>query len=274
MSQRTRFDASAERHRVRAVGGIPLSPEIFEKINIVPESQDHGDLKKKLGNPTSVGYLAFVVCLTPLAMDLMGWRGAGGSGAAQVASFYFIGGMLSLIAGILEFILGNTFPFVVFTSYAGYWFSLGGTLSPGFNAAGAYSISGHDAKEGGASVGFNASFGFYILTWALLTFIFLICSLRTNIANVLLFLFLDITFCLLTGVYFNLASGNPQMATSLLRASGTVAMLSCNAGWYILVALLLESLDFPVKLPMGDLSKFITSASEIRARRKESLDYV
>jgi len=272
MSQRTRFDTSSDR-RVRTAGGIPLSSEIFEKINIVPENRSH-DLKKTLANPTPIGILAFVVCLTPLAMDLMGWRGAGGGGAAQVASFYFIGGLLSLIAGIFEFILGNTFPFVVFTSYAGYWFSIGGTLTPAFNAVAAYSADGTNHKEGEISVGFNASFGFYILTWGFVTFIFLICSLRTNVANVCLFLFLDITYALLTGVYFALASKNYELATGLLRASGTVALLSCIAGWYILAALLLESLDFPVKPPMGDLSRFITSASDIRARRKESLDYV
>jgi len=32
-------------------------------------------------------------------------------------AFYFVGGMLEIFCGILEFFLGNTFPFVVFTSY-------------------------------------------------------------------------------------------------------------------------------------------------------------
>ena len=37
---------------------------------------------------------------------------------ANRASYYFLGGMLSLVGGILEFFLGNTFPFVVFTSFS------------------------------------------------------------------------------------------------------------------------------------------------------------
>lgn len=31
--------------------------------------------------------------------------------------FFFIGGPLDIFCGILEFFLGNTFPFAVFTTY-------------------------------------------------------------------------------------------------------------------------------------------------------------
>lgn len=60
----------------------------------------------------------------------MGWRGAGGVTATVYVALivkkettltsrprganYFFGGMLLIIAGILEFFLGNTFPTVVF----------------------------------------------------------------------------------------------------------------------------------------------------------------
>lgn len=35
----------------------------------------------------------------------------------QSGVYFFIGGPLLFIAGILEFFLGNTFPFVVFMTY-------------------------------------------------------------------------------------------------------------------------------------------------------------
>jgi succinate-acetate transporter protein len=61
----------------------------------------------------------------------MGWRGATGLNATMYAEIYllsgnecqyfvcrganyYFGGMLLIIAGILEFFLGNTFPTVVF----------------------------------------------------------------------------------------------------------------------------------------------------------------
>ncbi|KAK6521817.1 hypothetical protein TWF506_002021 [Arthrobotrys conoides] len=253
--------------RVRTTATMQISPELFEKLYLSPQNKVHGDLRKTFGNPTPIAVLGFLVCLTPLSMDLMGWRGAGGVGAAQVASYYFLGGMLSLVGGILEFFLGNTFPFVVFTSFSGFWFSLGGTLTPSFNAMGAYSSSGTNAVEGGATMGFNASFGFYLLAWGFITTIYLICSLRTNVVFVTLFTFLDATFGLLVSVYFYVAKGNAKMAGDLQIAAGACALLTCVPGWYILIAQMLESVDFPFQLPVGDLSQFITSGSESRSRK-------
>jgi hypothetical protein len=51
----------------------------------------------------------------------MGWRGAGGGGAASLPTFLFMGGVLQMIGGTLEFFLGNTFPFVVFSTFGGFW---------------------------------------------------------------------------------------------------------------------------------------------------------
>lgn len=256
--------------RVRTTATMQISPELFEKLYLSPQNRVHGDLRKTFANPTPIAVLGFVVSLTPLSMDLMGWRGAGGVGAAQVAGYYFIGGMLSLIGGIFEFILGNTFPFVVFTSFSGFWFTLGGTLTPTFNAMGAYSSSGSDGVEGATTMGFNASFGFYLLAWGFVTTTYLICSLRTNLVFVTLFTFLDATFGLLVATYFTAAHGNGDLASKLQIAAGAFALLTVVPGWYILVAQLLEAIDFPVQLPVGDLSQFIVSGSERRARKAAS----
>lgn len=65
----------------------------------------------------SQALLGFLLSLSPLSCDLMGWRGAGGNGIASIGAYYFMGGLLMLIGGVLEFFLGNTFPFVVFCSF-------------------------------------------------------------------------------------------------------------------------------------------------------------
>ena len=40
-------------------------------------------------------------------------------------------------------------------------------------------------------------------------------------------------------------------------------LFACSmGGWYLLLALLLPSVDFPFNLPVGDLSHLITGASE------------
>ena len=47
----------------------------------------------------------------------MAWRGSGGLGAAETGIYFFFGGLLMVIGGVLEFVLGNTFPCVVFTMF-------------------------------------------------------------------------------------------------------------------------------------------------------------
>jgi succinate-acetate transporter protein len=61
--------------------------------------------------------MGFLIASMPLGCSLMGWRGSGGGGAATVGVFYMFGGLLQIIGSIMEWIIGNTFPFVVFGSY-------------------------------------------------------------------------------------------------------------------------------------------------------------
>ena len=46
--------------------------------------------------------IGFLLSLHPLSMDLMGWRGATGSGAASVGWYYFAGGLLMVLGGLGE----------------------------------------------------------------------------------------------------------------------------------------------------------------------------
>jgi uncharacterized protein len=65
-----------------------------------------------------------------------------------------------ILGAVGEFILGNTFPFVVFGSFNAFWLSFAATLQPSFNAYGAYVPAGSDSITAGlATQGFNASFG-------------------------------------------------------------------------------------------------------------------
>ena len=49
------------------------------------------------------GLVGFLLSLTPLSNDLMGWRGANAqNGAASIGCYYFFGGVLMILAAILE----------------------------------------------------------------------------------------------------------------------------------------------------------------------------
>ena len=189
-----------------------------------------------------------------------------------------------IISGFLEFILGNTFPFVVFSSFGAFWLTFAATLTPSYYAYGSYAPTGSTSEAAGLStVGFTASFAFFLLFMGLLCFIYLICSLRTNIAFVIIFLTLVLAFGLLAGVYWETAkalaevsaAGAPNaakvaLAGRLQKAAGGCLFVTCMAGWWIFFAIMLAALDFPFQIPVGDLSTMIKGASE-RAKAKENM---
>ncbi|KAI9745419.1 MAG: hypothetical protein M1818_000953 [Claussenomyces sp. TS43310] len=262
------MESHAALGRSTTTGSISISPELFEKIYLSPPNVVKGDLRKTFGNPTPLALLGFLISLTPLACDLMGWRGAGGLGAASTGAYYFFGGLLMIVGGLLEFFLGNTFPFVVFSSYGAFWMTFAATLQPFYNAYGAYAPAGSPPAAGLAQPAFESSFAFLLLFMGVLTFIYLICSVRTNIVFVIIFLSLGITFCLLAGSYWHLAQENAQIAHRLTVGGGASAFVTCMAGWWLFFAIMLAAVDFPLQLPVGDLSSMIKGASE-RAAEKE-----
>jgi hypothetical protein len=60
-------------HRIRTAGSISISPEMFEKLYLSPQNAVKGDLRKTFGNPTPLALVGFLLSLTPLSCDLMGW---------------------------------------------------------------------------------------------------------------------------------------------------------------------------------------------------------
>jgi succinate-acetate transporter protein len=63
----------------------------------------------------------------------------------------------------MQWIVGNTFPFVVFGSFGAYWLTFAATLQPFYNAYGAFSPDAAKPAEGLATTEFTASFGSF--TW-------------------------------------------------------------------------------------------------------------
>jgi len=250
-------------NRIRTAGSISMPPELFEKIYLSPENRVKGDLRKTFANPTPLAILGFLLSLSPLSADLMGWRGTGGPGvgAAGTGTYFFFGGLLMILGAVGEFILGNTFPFVVFGSFGAFWLSFAATLQPFYNAWGAYATDANPAS-GLENPVFYASFAFFLLAMGLLCFIYLICSIRTNVAFFIIFLTLTIAFGCLSGSYWQVANGNASLAGTLQKAAGGLLFVTCASGWWIFLAQMLAAIDFPVQLPVGDLSTYVKGHSQ------------
>jgi uncharacterized protein len=173
-------------------------------------------------------------------------------------AYYFFGGLLMIIGSFLEFILGNTFPFVVFGSFGAFWLTFGATLTPFYNAATAYQPD--DPATATSNPTFNSTFAFFQVYMGLLCLVYLIIALRTNIIFVLIFALLVPAFACLATVFFQ--AGNGIAAPTYQTAAGALTFVVCLLGWYLFFVQLLAAVDFPLNLPVGDLSGFIKGASE------------
>jgi len=250
--------------RIQTAGSISISPELFEKIYLSPQNAVKGELRKTFGNPTPLALIGFLLCLFPLSMELMGWRGTGGPGVGSAGTgiYYFFGGLLMILGSLGEFIVGNTFPFVVFGSFGAYWLGFAATLQPFYNAYGAYSPDPTNLAKGAATPDFLNSFAYFFVSMGLMCFIYMILSLRTNVAFFAIFFTLVCAFSCLAGSYMHAAQGNTVAAGKLQVAGGAFTFVTCCCGWWIFFAIMLAALDFPFQLPVGDLSGIIRGASE------------
>ncbi|KAJ8098073.1 GPR1/FUN34/yaaH family-domain-containing protein [Lipomyces tetrasporus] len=240
--------------RMRTAQSITMSPELFEKLYLSPERAVKGSLRQTFANPTPLAIVAHAVCASSLGCALIGLRDSDNFNAAATGAYVFIGGLLLLISGIFEFFLGNTFSFVVFCSFGGFWFSTGATLIPSFNSIGAYSPTGDSQADGISTQAFQASFAFYLCFWTIPVMVMLICSLRTNIAFFLIFVTVEAALLCLAIAYFVMAEGKSALGQNIVKASGG-CLLTCGlVGFYIFIVLMLAAVDFPFQLPVGDLS--------------------
>ncbi|GAA5921689.1 hypothetical protein JCM1841_007090 [Sporobolomyces salmonicolor] len=219
---------------------VQLTAEQFERLYLQPGGQKaKGDLSKRFANPTPLGLASFLLCLTPFSCYLMGWAGTTTAAAPTlVGAMLFMGGLGLMVAAILEFILGNTFTVVVFFTFGSFWLSFGFLLQP---------EQGIAAALGATSVDYNGGISMYLFWWSVLTLIYLVASMRTNVVFFLLFLFLDVAFWLLAVLYLKLAHGDANVG-SVLKSAGAFAFLCTMTG----------NVGIPIKLPVGDLSGFMS----------------
>lgn len=141
-------------------------------------------------------------------------------------------------------------------------------MTPAFNAYGAYVENPATNPNAGLSdETFHATYAFYLLFMGLMSFIYLVCALRTNLIFILVFFGLMMCFVLDTGAYWHLAAGNGDLGTKLQIASGAFLFLAVSAAWWIFFAQMLASVEFPFEIPVGDISHFIKPLSEVKAAK-------
>lgn len=144
----------------------------------------------KRANPAPLGLAGFgltTVLLSTLNAGLISPEGAN----AVVPTAFAFGGLAQLIAGVLEYVNGNTFGMVAFTSYGAFWWwyaFLVWTIGAGW-------------LKGPAS----AEVALALLLWGFFTLGMWISTFRSSKAVWTVFLLLWITFFLLAAGDFGMA---------------------------------------------------------------------
>ncbi|KAH6891482.1 GPR1/FUN34/yaaH family-domain-containing protein [Thelonectria olida] len=257
--------------RIQTAASISIPPELFEQLYLSPQNQVKGQLRQTFGNPTPLALGGFLLCTTPASMALLGWQGAGGFGAgANVGSYFFLGGLLLLLGGIGEWILGNTFPSTVFCLFGGFWFTFGATIVPGYGAYGLYSTT--DAVADGLNEEqFYATFSFFLIAMGILCAVFTVASIRTNAVLFTILLLLVPCFACLSASFFAVSKGEASKALTYQHAGAALLLVVSFLGWYIFLALVLLSVEFPFTLPLGDLSTVIRGSGDRQKKDTEKV---
>src|SRR5438270_2949859 len=187
-----------------------------------------------VADPAPLGLAAFALTTFMLSghnanfiPDLM-WVG--------LALFY--GGLVQLTAGQWEFRNRNAFGATAFSSYGGFWLSLG-----------IFVVLAETTKLGGTLSGKNDlanGLAWFLLSFAIFNFYMLLWSSRINLAVFAVFLTLQITEVLLA-IGFWVAAHRGVAPTGAevgwIRAGGWAGVVTAAVAWYASAALVLSAMN-------------------------------
>ncbi|TKA83584.1 hypothetical protein B0A55_00398 [Friedmanniomyces simplex] len=231
---------------------------------------------RPFGNPTPVGLGGFLLANTPATITLLGWRDAGGPNgneSAAIGTFFYLGCLLEILCGIGEWINGETFNAAVFLILGGYFGASGAVLVPFYNALNGYGTTGATTTTtttttAAAETAYHDSYAIFLIFMGVLLLFFTIASVRLDICHVVLFACFTVCFPCLATSYFYMADGNDASARTFRIWGGIFSLAGSVILWYLFLGSLLESVDFPYLLPVGDLSKYVKGRTEYLGRRR------
>jgi hypothetical protein len=176
----------------------------------------------------------------------------------------FYGGLIQLLAGMWEFRNRNVFGATAFSTYGGFWMSLGIFVTLATTTSFATGIGKSPADVPNALAWFVIAFAIfntYMLFW----------STRVNVAVFGVFLTLEITEILLVVGYFRVAHGESPY---VLHAGGWAGIVTAAVAWYASAAGVVNNMSpspvLPVGRPLWDRLPIFSSLGSPMPRRTEA----
>jgi len=160
--------------------------------------------------------------------------------AIWIGAALFYGGLIQLLAGMWEFRNRNVFGATAFSTYGGFWLSLGvfvTFISMSKSFAGL--LQGPDVDN---------SLAWFLLAFAIFNTYMLFWATRVSIAVTLVFLTLEITELLLVIGFFRLGDG---MSPYWLHVGGWAGIVTALVAWYTSAAGVVNGMSPKAVLPVG-----------------------
>jgi uncharacterized protein len=185
----------------------------------------------KLGNPAVVGLAGFGLTTFVLQCHNLGWCGL----APVIWLGLVFGGSAQLIAGFMEFKVGNNFGFCAFSGYGAFWISLCLMLIAGKNP---------EVVKNNPMLAFSdTDLGFFLLAWTIFTFILFIAAMKHHGAMSATFLTLLLGFIGLVVKEFTGSHVAGTFAAVILMVCAAHALYMMGASVFV---------DSGIKLPVGE----------------------
>ncbi|KAG5508316.1 hypothetical protein JIQ42_08238 [Leishmania sp. Namibia] len=193
---------------------------------------------RRCANPGPLGLLGFG--LSTILLNLHN-TGSFPLSTVIVAMGICLGGGAQFIAGLLEWVRGNTFAYVAFTAYGVFWLSLVCVWLLPNTAAGTSTIV-MPASE--------YFVGAYLFLWGVFSFVMLICTIRMNVAIFLVFLTVTLLFMMLGGA-------NMTNNTTALHAAGYEGIICGSLALYLAFAEILSEVWDRTILPVIPMTQVL-----------------
>ena len=193
---------------------MAVTPQPSDEL--APKSAPH--LGAPFADPGPLGLGAFALTTFFLSSVNAGWIPKTVE-AVVLGLALFYGGIVQVLAGMWEFVKGNTFGAVAFSSYGGFWLAFWYLLNQ--------IVAGPDGSLKAAALAGDVGkgVGFFLLGWLIFTLYMLVCTLRINGMLVVVFGLLFLAFAFLALGFYN-------SNDNLLKVGGYLGLLTALGAWY------------------------------------------
>ncbi|KAL2830446.1 GPR1/FUN34/yaaH family-domain-containing protein [Aspergillus pseudoustus] len=196
---------------------------------------------RSFANPTPLGLISFAADIFLISVYGLHARGIQ-SPNVMIGMLVFFGGVCQFLAGIMEFVTGNTFGATVFSSYGAFNLSYALIYLPGSGIMAAYT----DPSTGAVSPEFNRALAMYLWVWFIITVLYTVAAMRSTWVLFLDLVALDV--CLLL-----LACGFMVNVPGLLTAGYSFGLVVCFLSFWAGCTGLWAGIT-PVKLPAFEMT--------------------